>query len=314
MLTKISVGPLDNNAYLLRCRATGSQVLVDAAAEPARLLDLVGAAGLDAVVTTHRHADHWQALEDVAEATGAAVVARTLDADAIGVQATRLVDDDDLIEVGEAELRVIHLAGHTPGGSPWSTTTPRGTSTCSPGTPCSRAAWAARRTAPTSPASSTTSSTSSSGSTRTRRGSTRVTDGTRRSGPSARTWRSGASGAGSPRDVTRVSLLPAGPREASWLRECSHSVTAAVTCPKHPTRTIGPMTNAATNQSKAVAAGTAAGLRHLDRVYVSKVNAMIANDRDDLAHELVADHARLTDHDLGEDNRAKRLLRRVFAA
>ena len=31
MITKIAVGPMDNNAYLLRCRATDEQLLIDAA-------------------------------------------------------------------------------------------------------------------------------------------------------------------------------------------------------------------------------------------------------------------------------------------
>jgi glyoxylase-like metal-dependent hydrolase (beta-lactamase superfamily II) len=116
VLTKISVGPMDNNAYLLRCRSTGAQVLVDAANEPARLLDLVGEAGVDAVITTHRHADHWQALDAVVDATGAAVIAHPLDADELPVGVTQYVDDDDVIAVGDSELRVIHVAGHTPGG------------------------------------------------------------------------------------------------------------------------------------------------------------------------------------------------------
>ena len=65
-IRKVSVGPMDNNAYLLTCRSSGDQLLVDAAADPQRLLDLVregsGAARLDTVVTTHRHADHHGAL------------------------------------------------------------------------------------------------------------------------------------------------------------------------------------------------------------------------------------------------------------
>ncbi|MFZ9988538.1 MAG: MBL fold metallo-hydrolase, partial [Candidatus Nanopelagicales bacterium] len=62
IVSKIAVGPMSNNAYLLRCRDTGEQVLVDAAAEPEALLDLIGEDGIAAVITTHRHADHWQAL------------------------------------------------------------------------------------------------------------------------------------------------------------------------------------------------------------------------------------------------------------
>ena len=36
-IRKCSVGPFDNNAYLLTCRSTGEQLLIDAAADPARL-------------------------------------------------------------------------------------------------------------------------------------------------------------------------------------------------------------------------------------------------------------------------------------
>jgi len=50
------------------------------------------------------------------------------------------------------------------------------------------------------------------------------------------------------------------------------------------------MTHTNRPQSKAVAAGTAAGLRHLERVYVAKVNAALASDNDDLAQELAQDH------------------------
>ena len=35
MITKVAVGPMDNNAYLLRCRATGEQLLIDAANDAA---------------------------------------------------------------------------------------------------------------------------------------------------------------------------------------------------------------------------------------------------------------------------------------
>ena len=62
MITKVAVGPMDNNAYLLRCRATDEQLLIDAANEPQTLLALIGDDGIASVVTTHQHGDHWQAL------------------------------------------------------------------------------------------------------------------------------------------------------------------------------------------------------------------------------------------------------------
>ena len=115
-LTKVSVGPMDNNAYLLR--SGGDALLVDAAAEEDRLLALTGP-GLGTVVTTHRHQDHWQALAPVAAATGAALVCGRPDVDAIAtgawVEGLVGVWDGDAVPVGTATLEVIGLVGHTPG-------------------------------------------------------------------------------------------------------------------------------------------------------------------------------------------------------
>jgi glyoxylase-like metal-dependent hydrolase (beta-lactamase superfamily II) len=115
IITKMSVGDFDNNAYLLRCRRTDEQVLVDAAAEPARLLRLVGDGGLARVVTTHQHGDHWAGLAEVVEATGAETIAGADDADGIPVPTDVAVSDGDTVHVGDATLQVIHLVGHTPG-------------------------------------------------------------------------------------------------------------------------------------------------------------------------------------------------------
>jgi len=114
-VTKIAVGPYDNNAYLLRCTATGEQLLIDAANEAGRLLELIGDRPLGRIVTTHRHQDHWTALSEVAEATRAAVIAHPHDAGALPVAVAEPVEGGDTIRVGRADLEVIHLRGHTPG-------------------------------------------------------------------------------------------------------------------------------------------------------------------------------------------------------
>jgi glyoxylase-like metal-dependent hydrolase (beta-lactamase superfamily II) len=113
-ITKVSVGPMDNNAYLLTCRRTGEQLLIDAANGPDRLLKLAGEEGLATVVTTHQHADHWQALDDVVTATGARSVAHRLDAETLPVK-SEPVEEGSRVLVGASALEVIHLAGHTPG-------------------------------------------------------------------------------------------------------------------------------------------------------------------------------------------------------
>ncbi|MFI1967608.1 Zn-dependent hydrolase [Streptomyces cinnamoneus] len=115
MISKVAVGPMNNNAYLLRCRATDEQLLIDAAAEPHTLLSLIGDSGITSVVTTHQHADHWGALREVVAATGARTYAGKYDAEGIPVGTDELVEDGDVIRVGRVELTARHLVGHTPG-------------------------------------------------------------------------------------------------------------------------------------------------------------------------------------------------------
>ncbi|MBW1602884.1 MBL fold metallo-hydrolase [Streptomyces sp. JJ66] len=115
MISKVSVGPMDNNAYLLRCRTTGEQLLIDAANDPETLLHLIGGDGITGVVTTHRHGDHWQALEEVVTATGARTYAGREDADGIPVPTDVPLDDGDSLTFGACRLTARHLVGHTPG-------------------------------------------------------------------------------------------------------------------------------------------------------------------------------------------------------
>jgi glyoxylase-like metal-dependent hydrolase (beta-lactamase superfamily II) len=116
IITKLAVdAQMANNVYLLRCRATDEQLLIDAADDSAAILSMVGPDGLARVVTTHRHWDHHRALPAVVEATGAETVAGKEDASELPVKVDRAVSDGDRIAVGECELEVIHLVGHTPG-------------------------------------------------------------------------------------------------------------------------------------------------------------------------------------------------------
>jgi glyoxylase-like metal-dependent hydrolase (beta-lactamase superfamily II) len=115
MITKASVGPMDNNAYLLKCRTTDDLLLIDAAADEGVLLGLLNGQPLATVVTTHRHGDHWGALAAVVASTSATTVAGADDVDGIPVTTDRAVRDGDVVSVGDVDLQVISLVGHTPG-------------------------------------------------------------------------------------------------------------------------------------------------------------------------------------------------------
>ena len=113
-ISKLAVSEMANNAYLLRA-SNGEALLIDAAAEPGRLRELIGDADVRTVVTTHGHWDHHRALPEIVEATGAVTVAHPADADDLPVPVQRTVEHGDTLTVGDQTLEVVHLRGHTPG-------------------------------------------------------------------------------------------------------------------------------------------------------------------------------------------------------
>ncbi|SDJ20326.1 Glyoxylase, beta-lactamase superfamily II [Frankineae bacterium MT45] len=117
LIAKLAVGPMSNNAYLLRCTASGEGLLIDAANEADRLSELVRLQGpaVSSILTTHRHADHWQALAEVAADAEAAIFASEDDADELPVAVDERLSHEDVITLGELSLEIIALRGHTPG-------------------------------------------------------------------------------------------------------------------------------------------------------------------------------------------------------
>ena len=110
---RVVVGPMDNNVFVLRCTQTGDAVLIDAANEHDRLLELCRALGVRFVLETHGHWDHIQAVPQLRDA-GYDVHVTAEDADRLPSY-DQLLDDDTVIEVGRLRLRTIHTPGHTPG-------------------------------------------------------------------------------------------------------------------------------------------------------------------------------------------------------
>ena len=110
-ITKLAVGEMNNNTYLLRSRATGDSLLIDAANEAGRILDICDGQ-LDKIVTTHCHADHWLALAEVAEQTGATTYAPAPEVAEIHPTTDIALQDGDVIDIGDARLEVRFVTGH----------------------------------------------------------------------------------------------------------------------------------------------------------------------------------------------------------
>jgi glyoxylase-like metal-dependent hydrolase (beta-lactamase superfamily II) len=109
----VVVGPVDNNVYVLRCRETGDAVLIDAANEHEKLLDLCERLNVGRVLETHGHWDHIQAVPQVRDA-GYRVGITAQDA-AMLPSYDDVLQDESVIHVGRLRLHTIHTPGHTPG-------------------------------------------------------------------------------------------------------------------------------------------------------------------------------------------------------
>jgi glyoxylase-like metal-dependent hydrolase (beta-lactamase superfamily II) len=112
-ITKLVVGPMDNNVYVARCRQTGESVLLDAANEHEKLLDLCRALDVRKVLETHGHWDHIQAVPAVRDA-GYEVGVTAADSSMLPSY-DFVLDHDTVIEVGRLRLRTIATPGHTRG-------------------------------------------------------------------------------------------------------------------------------------------------------------------------------------------------------
>lgn len=110
---KVVVGPVDNNVFVVRCRQSGDAVLVDAANEHERLLELCRKLGVRTVIETHGHWDHIQAIPAVRDA-GYEVGVTAADAEMLDSY-DYVLEDESVVEVGRLRLHTIATPGHTPG-------------------------------------------------------------------------------------------------------------------------------------------------------------------------------------------------------
>ena len=132
-LCKFAFGPLKTNAILIGCEETKKAAVIDPSMGSAEaLLHEIAAHGfvLEKILLTHSHWDHFADAHSLKQKTGAPLFVHKLDAknleqpgsDGIplffpihSVAAERLLNEGDLLTVGQLKLRVIHSPGHSPG-------------------------------------------------------------------------------------------------------------------------------------------------------------------------------------------------------
>ncbi|MBC8015739.1 MAG: MBL fold metallo-hydrolase [Sporomusaceae bacterium] len=133
-IIKLEVGHLGANCYITYCEKTLSGAVIDPGGNGKQIIDRIRHENIQLayIINTHGHADHIAANDEIKEATGASVVIHSADANMlvssqdnlsayignnlICQPADRLLNDGDIIMVGEIEFQVIHTPGHTLGG------------------------------------------------------------------------------------------------------------------------------------------------------------------------------------------------------
>ena len=116
-IRKVCVGPLENNVYVVACARTGEAVIIDAAAEPDRIIAETADVSPTAILTTHGHHDHVGAAAAVRDALGVPFRIHDADAAQAGIAPDRAFDDGDESRIGELRLTALLTPGHTPGST-----------------------------------------------------------------------------------------------------------------------------------------------------------------------------------------------------
>jgi glyoxylase-like metal-dependent hydrolase (beta-lactamase superfamily II) len=134
ILTRITVGPLEVNCYVVADERTREAAVIDPGDDIDAILKIVRdeQAAVKFIINTHGHFDHVGANAGLKTATGAQVLIHEADAELLGDAADqgaifgmsmtappspdRYVQDGETLRVGDLALTILHTPGHSRGG------------------------------------------------------------------------------------------------------------------------------------------------------------------------------------------------------
>ena len=116
-ITKINMGPYNNNGYIVVCPETNEGVIIDTPAEPELLLNEIGDVDVKAIIITHGHQDHLLGFAEITGAVDAPVSCGANDIPLMPREPDRPLNDGDEIRFGKQTMTALFTPGHTEGST-----------------------------------------------------------------------------------------------------------------------------------------------------------------------------------------------------
>ena len=116
-ITKINMGPYNNNGYIVICPDTNEGIIIDTPAEPEKLLGAIGDVQIKSILITHKHQDHLLGFDEITGAVQVPVGIGTDDADGLPNPPQIDLKDGMVIKFGNQEMTVLDTPGHTEGAT-----------------------------------------------------------------------------------------------------------------------------------------------------------------------------------------------------
>jgi glyoxylase-like metal-dependent hydrolase (beta-lactamase superfamily II) len=116
-ITKINMGPYDNNGYIVVCPETNEGIIIDTPGEPEKLINAVGDVQIKNIIITHKHQDHLLGFHEITAAVPAPVGIGVDDIDGMPRAPEVELKDGMVIKFGNQEMLVLDTPGHTEGAT-----------------------------------------------------------------------------------------------------------------------------------------------------------------------------------------------------